>query len=591
MVLIFPLVFIIGVNFKQTAYFSHGAVGCIPQAFDSDHDGCPELFLTGGGDTGTMVYEHIGNNQYEETKIRGLMILTVDYGDEDTLVDAFGNLIPFPERESLGIYESSTYNSFPDTLVWLCPDVLPQYIAQGVFADFDQDGKMNIITNGGRSSRIYLYENAGDNDYRLKFLYLFPTGISAPYEMVIDDFDSDGLLELVCGDSDGKIYLFENTAIGVDSFQLVWTYELPPYTGAAYMTAKGNDMDRDGRLEFIVGAEASGTGRGVLTIFESNGNNSYQKVWQKIFQYSGNLMTYGAVDCGDIDGDGIDEVVSFIGLTVNVWKCVGPDSFVSIWDRWYMGDLTDGVLEIADLNQNGLGEIIVSGGNWGSTPPAKTYIYEKMPSVTWIYPARYDTLWANDTVNLLWKLDETVSLESLRIYIAHPLMGCWLIYQGLPTDTTCVFVVPDTQSNMAFKFWVAVQGYLRYDSIVSPPFYIKRRTGVEETAGRFTHDALRLEAQPNPFKGKLIIRYTIQDGGEMIQDTRYRVQDINLKIYDVSGRLVKSFNLESYIMYHESVISWDGTDDSGHRLPPGVYFVCLTNGSLSAIKKVIKFGR
>jgi flagellar hook assembly protein FlgD len=87
-----------------------------------------------------------------------------------------------------------------------------------------------------------------------------------------------------------------------------------------------------------------------------------------------------------------------------------------------------------------------------------------------------------------------------------------------------------------------------------------------------------------------VIRYTIQDGGEMIQDTRYRIPDIILKIYDVSGRIVKSFNLESCIMYHESVISWDGTGDSGRRLPPGVYFVYLTNGSLSAIKKVIKLG-
>jgi flagellar hook assembly protein FlgD len=82
----------------------------------------------------------------------------------------------------------------------------------------------------------------------------------------------------------------------------------------------------------------------------------------------------------------------------------------------------------------------------------------------------------------------------------------------------------------------------------------------------------------------------IQDAEYMIQDTRYRIPDINLKIYDVSGRIVKSFNLESCIMYHESVISWDGTDDSGHRLPPGVYFVCLKNGSFSAIRKIIKLG-
>ena len=76
----------------------------------------------------------------------------------------------------------------------------------------------------------------------------------------------------------------------------------------------------------------------------------------------------------------------------------------------------------------------------------------------------------------------------------------------------------------------------------------------------------------------------------MIQDTRYMIPDINLKIYDVSGRIVKSFNLESCIVNQVSAVIWDGTDDSGHKLTPGIYFVYLRNGSLSAIKKVIKLG-
>jgi hypothetical protein len=92
---------------------------------------------------------------------------------------------------------------------------------------------------------------------------------------------------------------------------------------------------------------------------------------------------------------------------------------------------------------------------------------------------------------------------------------------------------------------------------------------------------------PNPFNGKLQIRYTIQDGGKMIQDTRYTIQDINLKIFDVGGRVVKSFNLESCIMNHESAIFWDGKDDSGRRLPAGVYFVRLEAGDYRQIEKAI----
>jgi hypothetical protein len=574
-------------NFKQVAYFPHGSWGYPLITFDTDHNGKDEIFFHSYGDTGTMVYEHTASNQYTASRLYGKAITAIGLGDTDSLTDAFGrDWTPPSLVDPIGIYESRNHNSYPDTLVCYIADST-LWGPLGYFVDFDQDGQMNLITTYSDINVVRhfcIFENTENNSYTMAFEYLFPT--SGPGDMAIEDFDNDGLAEIICGDIDGKVYVFENTAIGIDSFHLVWTYQLPSYTGAAYMAAKGNDMDRDGRLEFIVGAEASGTGKGVLAIFESNGNNSYQKAWQKIFQYSGYLMTYGDVDCGDIDGDGIDEAVSFIGLVLNVWKCVGPDSFVSIWDKSFMYDVTDGVLEIADLNQNGLGEIVVSGGNWGSTPPAKTYIYEKMPSVTWIYPAQYDTLWANDTVNLLWKLDETVSLESLRIYIAHPLMGCWLVYQGLPADTTCLFVVPDTQSNMAFRFWVAVEGYLRYDSIVSPPFYIKRRTGIEETANpHFAFRIPHLEVYPNPFWNYSMIKFEIRNPKSEINSN----DQISLKIYDATGRLVRQWDYESARQSNQ--IIWFGDDDLGSQCPPGVYFLYLRKGSFSALKKIIKFGR
>ena len=104
--------------------------------------------------------------------------------------------------------------------------------------------------------------------------------------------------------------------------------------------------------------------------------------------------------------------------------------------------------------------------------------------------------------------------------------------------------------------------------------------GVSEFSQTSEPKASFLEVKPNPFKEKLIIRY-------IIQDTRYTIQDINLKIFDVSGRVVKSFNLESCIMNHESAIFWDGKDDSGRRLPAGVYFVRLEAGDFKQVEKAI----
>jgi immune inhibitor A len=79
----------------------------------------------------------------------------------------------------------------------------------------------------------------------------------------------------------------------------------------------------------------------------------------------------------------------------------------------------------------------------------------------------------------------------------------------------------------------------------------------------------QLTISPNPFTHLTNIRY-------MIQDSRSTIQKPNLSIYDASGRIVKLFNHESWIMDRASTISWDGTDQSNRKLPGGVYFVMLS---------------
>jgi hypothetical protein len=102
---------------------------------------------------------------------------------------------------------------------------------------------------------------------------------------------------------------------------------------------------------------------------------------------------------------------------------------------------------------------------------------------------------------------------------------------------------------------------------------------VEELKNRATVDFL-LDISPNPFKRMANIRY-------IIYDTRYTMHDQKLIIYDVSGRMVKSFNLESGIMNHESIFLWDGTDNTGKRVPQGIYFVRLQGTHLNVTKKAI----
>ncbi len=104
--------------------------------------------------------------------------------------------------------------------------------------------------------------------------------------------------------------------------------------------------------------------------------------------------------------------------------------------------------------------------------------------------------------------------------------------------------------------------------------------GIEEQAdARYTiHDA-RLKITPNPFRWEAKIELGTGHGAKRMA----------LRIYDVSGRMVRSFPLSTrYTLLATSTIAWDGSDDSGHKLPAGVYFCRLENGDRPITEKIVK---
>jgi flagellar hook assembly protein FlgD len=72
-----------------------------------------------------------------------------------------------------------------------------------------------------------------------------------------------------------------------------------------------------------------------------------------------------------------------------------------------------------------------------------------------------------------------------------------------------------------------------------------------------------------------------------MQDARSKKQDISLKIYDASGRLVKDFNLQSEIFNMQSSVVWNGTDQNNRAVPAGVYFVSFKAGDYKKTEKAI----
>jgi hypothetical protein len=97
-----------------------------------------------------------------------------------------------------------------------------------------------------------------------------------------------------------------------------------------------------------------------------------------------------------------------------------------------------------------------------------------------------------------------------------------------------------------------------------------------------------LKVFPNPFRQVTEIRIQMQEvRSNPSTSLGTGMQDISLKIYDAAGCLVKSFNLTSNILSLASAIVWDGSNNMGHQLPAGVYFVRLTTPRQTYTEEVI----
>lgn len=132
-------------------------------------------------------------------------------------------------------------------------------------------------------------------------------------------------------------------------------------------------------------------------------------------------------------------------------------------------------------------------------------------------------------------------------------------------------------------------------------------TGVSEQPSFLTPgpSLTLLQNHPNPFSRTTVIPFSLQgssgaevqwregdtearEGGEESQ-IAHRISHITLRVYDLSGRLVRTLvDNEPISSFSFPIsVSWDGKDVSGKKLPSGIYLYRLTCGESSATKKAI----
>jgi len=266
------------------------------------------------------------------------------------------------------LYQASACSplTFTEAKVW--QDTQDQYWGARL-ADIDGDGSdeviMRVVTPDQENYQIFKYQGPGS--YRLLAQIANPTAgenFNGVPHCEVGDFDGDGRMEILLGDSDGDLYISEFNG---STFQPVWQERLPLTESMEYLSS--GDYDGDGVLEFAAGCH-SNANLNTEHYFDSRHwcYRIYDRIADNRFQSQAEWRFYGfespkdfdsGVSSGDIDGDGRAELLI----------CVFPDFYVAEMDEsgayrlsFHAAPVQISGAAVLDADQDGRNEFWIGDG-------------------------------------------------------------------------------------------------------------------------------------------------------------------------------------------------------------------------------------
>lgn len=353
------------------------------------------------------------------------------------------------------------------------------------------------------------------------------------------DLDNDGCAEIVgicesgySSDTRSFVFYYDYNNPGAQ----FWSYPIGPEMSVNPKAVIG-DLDKDGRYEIVANMAGiypveNNPPQGRIFVFNIDG--SIKKSWNTNTFYSANSLA-------DLNGDGILEIINVNENGVSVWNPDGTN--YKNWPRTAFGRGSEAL--VADINDDGIQEILTAKGN-------TQYIWQE--DGTLLSEMRFwDSETGSSTITqTLCDINGDGKIDLLS-YIGRMLYA---------------FDLGGTYDKAKLQW--AMEGYdINSGSMYIPGYYL----GVndENPASRHPESYALLQNYPNPFNPSTTITYSIPEQS-----------DVELKVFDILGREVTTLvNMEQQTAGEYKV------PFNASTLSSGVYIYSIRAGNFRSSKKLM----
>jgi len=476
-----------------------------------------------------------------------------------------------------------------DTTMGIDPFVVTAYeggfpVENGIWGspamgDLDNDGDFELVTNHRHNSKTLHAWDIRDGSSEPG--WPVSVGVSSMGNVILADLDNDSLLEIINPTFTGLEFFEEDGSVYTPCTSIVFSELEEHMTGTLYGSPAVGDIDSDGNLDIIYGGPWDSLGFGTIWAFENDG--TIKDGWPLRLHGMNALPASFTLANFDSDTNTLEILAATRGTGAIILNYMGE--ILSGWPKpEYFFPMYFSHCAAVDFDGDGICEAVIPGSYKLAIIRADGTLLDGWPQII----GNSTEFPSNPTVGDIdgdgeweilctWK-DRVFGFDVDGQQLpGYPLVIEDICYNepslgDIDGDGLIEIVIGAFDSRI--YIWETVSAF-NEEAIAWPTDRNNyRRTGVygEHMGTSITENKLPRELEmkiyPNPFNSSCKIEFS---------------GNLELQIFDLNGHLVRDFNNEQSKRY----VLWDGLDNSGSKLPSGVYLLRIKNSMQTTNQKIV----